>query len=125
MGPGDVHDNRPDEPACGKHGEHFMFDGEDFDGNPLVECVACMKLQNEAMRNVVEAAVTYKDCENGAGCVNQCVGKLLQAVEAYKKHSPEKRNEGQQKCEHRWTPINLDPDFDSQCMKCGAKENQT
>jgi hypothetical protein len=34
-------------------------------------------------------------------------------------HHAEKR-----KCEHRWTPINLDPDFDSQCMKCGAKENQ-
>ena len=36
----------PDEPACGEHGVRFMFDGEDFDGNPVVECVACMKLQN-------------------------------------------------------------------------------
>jgi hypothetical protein len=37
MGPGDVHDNRPDEPACSKHGDVHMYD----DGH-VVECVECL-----------------------------------------------------------------------------------
>lgn len=40
MGPGDVHDNRPDEPACGKHGDAHMYD----DGH-VVECVECLLIE--------------------------------------------------------------------------------
>lgn len=46
-----------DEPKCGTHGIRFMFDGEDHDGKPCVQCVACLLLQIHELQEIVKLCV--------------------------------------------------------------------
>ncbi len=53
MGPGDVErDNRPDEPACGPHGDSFMWDG-----GTDAECVACLRQKLDSVQDGYDTAV--------------------------------------------------------------------
>lgn len=63
----------PDEPACGKHGVRFMFDGEDHDGKPMVECVACMKLQVSEQQKIIDQM--HRDHGLGGHALCHCVEK--------------------------------------------------
>lgn len=62
MGPGDVPDNRPDEPACGEHGDAHMYD----DGH-VVECVECLLIEKrEMLLRVSKLEAAMKDAANDA-----------------------------------------------------------
>lgn len=78
MGPGDAPDNRPDEPACEKHGDAHMYD----DGH-VVECVECLLIDNRKLQTEIKKwkDLWFEDAKSRDDAINENAKLLLQVSE--------------------------------------------